>query len=266
MEKFLFLTWFYSGLYFTKLVKRMLKEGEPCLALRKLYKKHFFEIQKLRADLLKSKIQTITYVSPLYPENLKCIEFPPWVLSVYGNIDLLNSEKRIGIVGSRKPDQSSLKWISEELAKIDKSVVVISGGAIGIDQKVHQEACQKGVSNICVLPVGIFKVYPLSLKKQLRGYLGTGKFLLVSPFHPTVSVSRSLFHPRNYVLAGLSHKVLIVQAEKKSGTMVTAKYALEQGRDIYALPASPWNMSCSGNLELLEDGAYQIIELSLIHL
>ncbi len=266
MEDVLFVSWFYSGKYFDQLIKSMLNSGSPCVALKSLYKKHHLEIIRLKKKTLKAGAQAITYLSPLYPESLKEVDFPPWVLSVYGNIDLLGRKKALGIVGSRRPDLNALRWLKEEIVKIDKSVVVVSGGAIGIDQAVHREACKARVSNICVLPVGIFEIYPLSLRRSLKGYFKTGKFLLVSQFHPERKICRSLFHPRNYLLSGLSKKVLVIQAEIKSGTMVTAKYALEQGRDLYVLPAALWDERFSGNVKLLEEGAYQIIELSLIHL
>lgn len=266
MKNYLFLSWFYSTKYFNLLLLKMVNTGQVCSELENLFKKHSNEIFKLRKMLKTKNIRVLTYVDSQYPLYLKNLEMPPWVISTLGKQDLLESFKKLSIVGSRKPDSESKYWLHQELGRMNKGVVVVSGGAIGIDQAAHRSAYMNKISGICVLPVGILEMYPRSLGPLVDAYLKTGEFLVVSQFHPNKKVCKSSFYPRNYLISALSNKVLIVQAAEKSGTMVTAKYAIEMGRDLYSLPASPWDSRYGGNLKLLEDGAYQIIDLRLIHL
>ncbi len=266
MKNILLLSWFYSNKHFNRLIARMLREKKICNELYGIYRKHENEIKSLKAKLFKENIWICTYVDKLYPENLKNLEYSPWVFCGSGNLSLLEESLCLGVVGSRKPDLLAVHWLKEEFKKLNKKVVIVSGGAIGIDQVAHQEAFLQGISNICVLPVGIFNIYPQSLKKNMNKYLESGKFLFISQFHPEQKVCKSLFHSRNYLLSALSNKILIVQAKKNSGTMITAKYAIDQGKEIYALPANPWDDRYMGNVQLLEDGAYQVIDLSLVHL
>jgi len=202
-----------------------------------------------------------------YPEAFRHLEFPPWVVTYYGNLDLLNSSNLISVVGSRRPDPEAEYWLSESIKKLSKETVLVSGGAIGVDQTVHKAALLNGLGTVVVLPVGITKIYPKSLRPILDAYIKDrkDKLLILSQFSPRKPIVKSSFYPRNYVLASLSSKVLVLQAEERSGTMVTAKYALDMGKELYTLPASPWDNRYSGNLKLLESGAYQLIDLSFIH-
>ncbi len=266
MRNILLLSWFYLDKHFNTLIFRMLREKKICNDLYNMYKKHEDEIKSLKTRLFKENIWICTYLDKLYPKNLKNLEYSPWVFCASGNLSLLKESLCLGVVGSRKPDLLAVHWLKKEFKKLNKKVVIVSGGAIGIDQVAHQEAFKQKISSVCVLPVGVFKIYPESLKKNVNKYLDGGRFLFISQFHPNQKVCKSLFHPRNYLLSALSNKILIVQAKKKSGTMITAKYAIDQGKEIYTLPASPWNNRYMGNIHLLEDGAYQIIDLSLVHL
>lgn len=266
MRDYLYLSWFYSTKGFNKLIFEMFRFGKPSRELKLLYQKHKFEIRNLKREIVKKEIISIAYMDESYPLSLKTLEYPPWVLCVYGSIDLLGAENKLAVVGSRRPDPEVKYWLYESFVGLDKSSVILSGGAIGIDQDAHKAADLNNMKSICVLPVGIFEVYPSNLKSLIRSYIGTKNFLVMSQFHPNKKVSKSSFYPRNYVIAGLSNKVLVVQAAEKSGTMVTAKYAIDMGREVYTLPASPWDTRYSGNLKLLDEGAHQIIDLNLIHL
>lgn len=266
MKDFLLLSWFYSNNDFKALIISLCKNKEPCSELRRLWILHKDEIVRIKKELKEKNIFLVTYFDEGYPESLKHLDSPPWVLCFKGDMSVLKSKTKLAIVGSRRPDPDALYWLNSSIRGLEKETVVVSGGAIGLDQFAHKVSARVGLKGICVLPVGIFQIYPKSLNSLLIDLFKAGKFLVVSQFHPYKRVSKSAFYPRNYVLAGLSDKVLVVQAALKSGTMVTAKYAADLGKDVYTLPASPWDQRYEGNLKLLEDGAVQITDFRWVHL
>lgn len=266
MKKYLFLSWFYKSRSFNRLLVNLSISSKPCGELQALYSRHEQEILELLKTLKLQGVSIITFFDKAYPQYLKDLDSKVWVLSAVGDLNLLYHENRISLVGSRKPDRASVEWVCENMSKVEKNTLIISGGAIGIDQVTHKAAHINNLRGLCVLPVGILEMYPKSLGGLVNLFLRTEKFLLVSQFHPKQKVCKSLFHPRNYLIAALSEKVVVVQAKEKSGTMVTAKFARDMGREVYALPASPWSFDFKGNVSLLEEGAYQIIDLNFIHL
>ncbi len=265
MHKFFYLSWFYQGSHFNCLLNALIETKRPCVKLKSLYKLKEKEIDTALESLDRKKIRTVIYIDELYPKELLHLPHPIWVLSAYGEIKILNEKRRIGFVGSRKPDPVSYKWIEHSFKQLDPSVVVVSGGAIGVDQWVHKNGALNSLKGICVLPVGILNMYPQSLKALYESHLKKD-VLFLSQFHPKQQVSKRLFHPRNYLLSALSQKVVIVQAQRKSGTMVTAKFAAELGKDVYVVPHHPFQKSFNGNTYLLDEGAHQIIDLEWIHL
>jgi DNA processing protein len=267
MEKYFYLSWFLTTKKIHKSLHDLISSNEADGFLKKQLEIFSDQIEQEKKVLNEKGFKVLFFGHSDYPEAFKNLEFPPWVVTYYGNLDLLKSLKLISIVGSRRPDPEAEYWLYESVKKLSKDTVLVSGGAIGVDQTVHKAALLSGLGTVVVLPVGITKVYPKSLKPILDSYIRDqkDKLLILSQFPPRKSIVKSSFYPRNYILASLSSRLLVLQAEKKSGTMVTAKYALDMGKELYTLPATPWDNRYSGNLKLLEDGAYQLIDLNLIH-
>lgn len=138
-----------------------------------------------------------------------------------------------------------------------EDVVTLSGGARGIDQEVHRTsiACQK--PTICFLPSGLAKVYPPTLLNWLEPIVEAGG-AIVSQFSPYTKIYKSHFHKRNQLIANLSRATFVVEAKLRSGSMMTANYALEQNKEVATLPWFPMCSSGRGNIKLIQDGA-QII-------
>jgi len=267
MKNLLYLSWFYKDEQFHKDMHQFVNTGEVSTRLRLLFAEREPAILKGKEMCAKVGAGVLTYIDEGYPDCFKDMTRPPWVLTYLGEWSLLEAADKVSIVGSRRADPEALYWLNKNLSGLASDTVLVSGGAIGVDQEVHKIAFRTGCKTICVLPVGICRVYPSSLKRLFDLFQKTQnkkRFLAISQFYPDQAVFKSSFYPRNYVLSAISSRLIVLQSEKRSGTMVTAKYALENGKEIYTLPASPWDLRYSGNLKLLEEGAHQLIDLSFI--
>ncbi len=200
-------------------------------------------------------IQFLLSTDADFPNSLRALRDPPWVLSAKGSVGVL-SQPSISVVGAREAAPEALQWMDEHLGSFLNCLplAVVSGGARGVDQIAHRTALRVPRPTVVFLPSGLSSIYPLDLKDWLLPVLeGGGAF--VSEFHPRTPMRKWNFHVRNRLIAGQSAITLVVQARRRSGTWMTAKLALEEGRAIGCLPASPWESSFGGNLELLNEGA-----------
>lgn len=190
---------------------------------------------------------------PEYPELLRHIADPPAFLFVDGDISVL-SQNQIAMVGTRKASPSgydAAKIFAYDLVK--QEYVVTSGLAYGVDAASHQGALQGGGKTIAVLGSGINVIYPSAhadLAAQIRQ-----NGAVISEFFPDVEPQKTFFPRRNRLISGLSMGVVVVEAAKKSGSLITAKLALEQGREVFALPGSIFNAQSQGCHELIKQGA-----------
>ncbi|MFC7369156.1 MULTISPECIES: DNA-processing protein DprA [Vreelandella] len=192
---------------------------------------------------------------PAWPELLNQLPDPPVVLWAQGDLTALNGPK-LAMVGTRRPTSEgsgNAQAFARELAS--RGWCIVSGMALGVDGVVQRAALAAGGQSIAVLGCGVDVIYPprhRDLHEQLSSVAGG---LLLSE-HPPGTVARSAFFPRrNRIVTGLSLGTLVVEAAEKSGSLVSARLALEQGRDLFALPGSLHNVQARGCLQLLRSGA-----------
>lgn len=189
-----------------------------------------------------------------YPTLLKCLPDAPGLLYAKGNLKLLNSPQ-LAMVGARSASPEGLMH-AERFAKELSAYgfTITSGLALGIDAKAHQGALIQG-STIAVLPCGPNTIYPNRHQYLAEQIIQNGG-LLITEFPPNTPARKPYFPLRNRVISGLSLATLVIEAALPSGTLVTAKHALEQGREVFAMPGAIHNPMCKGCHYLLRDGAH----------
>ncbi len=205
-------------------------------------------------ELEKRDIEAITIASANYPESLKNIQNPPLVLYAKGNTALL-SDSIFGIVGSRKSlpiALSTAERYSKELSSA--GLTIVTGIAEGVDQTVLESALSCGGKVISVAAGGFDCIYPSSNRNLFDEVAKVG--LVISEYPPTITSQPYYFPLRNRIIAGLSRGVLIVSGAKKSGTLYTAEYAEEFGRDLFAVPYGVGVPSGAGCNDLIKRGAF----------
>lgn len=202
----------------------------------------------------KEDIKVVGIKDSDYPKNLKELENPPIYLFYKGNINILNEKNNIAIVGSRRCTSYGAevtKIVSKNIS--NNNLNIVSGGALGIDSIAHKTALEnKGTTSI-VLGCGIDVIYPKYNKNIFKEVLKDGCILSEFPIGtPPISYN---FPIRNRIISGLSRAIIIVEGTNKSGSMITAKYGLEQGKDILAVPGSIFSSMSEGPNSLIKDGA-----------
>jgi DNA processing protein len=202
----------------------------------------------------------ITYEHAHYPQQLKQLYDPPLILFTLGNISLL-VQQQIAIVGSRHATYSAIaftKKLAEQIAR--HNLIITSGLALGIDGAAHQGAfIDNQAQTIAVVATGLDKVYP-PRHKALATNIVQHNGLIVSEFLPGTSPKVGHFPRRNRVISGLSLGVVVVEAEIKSGSLITARCALEQNKEVFAVPGSVFNPMSKGCHWLIKQGAKLIEE------
>lgn len=209
----------------------------------------------------KSQIAMVGFGEEKYPKALYSLEDPPLILYYRGNIECLNFPT-LAVVGSREPVDKSLMWMEEYLLPVlqKKPMTLVSGGARGIDQKAHALSLRAQVPTVVVVPSGLNSLYPASLNEWQHEIVSAGGCIL-SEYEANQTMHKYLFHQRNRLIAALCSRVIIVEGKKKSGTLLTAQLALNLGKEIAVVPGHPLEGVYSGNLELLQDGAFPLVSL-----
>lgn len=202
----------------------------------------------------RNKVEILDTDHENYPELLREIKRPPPILYVAGDPTLL-SFPQIAVVGSRNPTPSgrgSAFDFSRELAAA--GFVVTSGLALGVDSAAHQGALAAPGKTIAVLGTGIDQVYPQRNKQMADQIIQSGG-ALVSEFPLGTTALPANFPQRNRVISGLSYGTLVVEAAPRSGSLITARYAIQQNREIFAIPGSIHNPLAKGCHQLIREGA-----------
>lgn len=165
----------------------------------------------------------------------------------------------LAVVGSRKPSLESRRWMEIHFTEMLKSVsvAVVSGGARGIDQLAHALSLRVGRPTVCFLPTGFSNIYPRELNQWINDISQSGG-AVISQFHPLQELHRGHFHQRNRLIASMSQALFIAEAGRRSGSLMTARWAMELDRDIAVLPHSPIYEGALGGLDLMFDGAYWV--------
>ncbi len=202
--------------------------------------------------------QVLGYDDPDYPPPLREISDPPAVLYVQGDLGLIRDKLAIGMIGTRRPSAYGIEaaqFLGRQLA--GAGVALISGLADGLDSEAHKAAVAAGTPTVAVLGTAIDRTYP-ARNETLRGLIAKNG-AVISEYPIGTAGKGSYFVLRNRIIAGLSRGVLVVEARMRSGTMSTVRYALESGRDIFAVPGSIFSPLSEGANHLLQEGARPVL-------
>lgn len=198
-------------------------------------------------------IQFITILDPEYPPLLKEIYQPPLGLFILGNKELL-SQKILAIVGARDADGLGKDVLNKLLPPlIDRQLVIVSGLAKGADTFAHEKTIQLGGKTIAVLGSGFYHIYPRENMKLAK--IIAMDHCLVSEYPPIKRPEKWHFPMRNRIIAGLSLGVLVLQAKRRSGSLITADFALDAGREVFAIPGPIQHKLFEGTNRLIQQGA-----------
>ncbi len=232
--------------------RSLLELGIPQNTVRNLKSRSTADIQETLTWLTRPEHQLITLSDPRYPALLKEIDGPPPLLYLIGNPDLL-SQPQIAIVGSRNPSPNGLDNAREFAATLAAAGICITSGlAGGIDGAAHRGAMRSG-ETIAVMGTGPDRIYP-SAHRDLAHQIAE-KGLLISEFPPGTPAKSENFPRRNRIISGLSLGTLVVEAALQSGSLITARLASEQGREVFAIPGSIHNPQAKGCHALIRQGA-----------
>lgn len=252
------------------ILKKLLNAGVPkhkvpfelpscTLKVELLDKPHAWDAAQVTLDwCFKNKITILYPGHEKYPEEFAALPQPPQFLSVLGSLDCLRGVG-LSVVGARDHSQNALKWMEEHFltALRYQNLFTVSGGARGVDQIAHRLSLRAGRPTIAFLPSGLGNMYPADFPHWSESIVSGGG-AVVSEYPPMTMMTKNNFHRRNRMIAALGRGLFVVEAGRKSGSLITAKFALELGKPICVLPASPLDPRALGTLDLLFDGATPI--------
>ncbi len=238
------------------------KNGHPSLSVAENKRAKTLSLEKAEMLIEECESDNITIIpfdSQYYPQQLRHIYNPPLLLFAKGDISALHSELSLTVVGARNASKYSIKAckkICNELAKI--GFTIVSGMAVGIDSAAHESVVEAKGTTISVLACGIKSNYPKETYNLRQRIINEGG-VVVSELLPNSEASPSYFAQRNRIMSGLSLGTFIVQAGYKSGCMLTAEHAIEQGRDLFCLvPHDIFDGKYGGVVRYLRDGAIPV--------
>lgn len=209
----------------------------------------------LRCNELNFKVYDITMAE--YPQCLRDIPDAPAVIYVSGELPDFESSHSVSIVGTRRATVYGIRTSLNLGANLSKQgFVVVSGGALGIDCAAHRGVLQEKGKAVCVLGCGIDYDYLLENKELRNVIASTGA--LVSEYPPGTAAASHNFPQRNRIISALSQGVIVVEAPKKSGSMITVDYALKQGKDVFAVMGNVDSPYSAGSNQLIKEGAVPI--------
>ncbi|MCX4313237.1 MAG: DNA-processing protein DprA [Clostridia bacterium] len=213
-------------------------------------------IERTKQYLADNHICYMTRVDPMFPPALSQREVdPPLVLYYKGRPEILR-EPCIAVVGTRRASQYGRYFVQREVSELARSFTVVSGLAAGIDGYAHSAALSVGGNTVAVLGSGLFNPSPVSNIPLFDEICKNG--IVLSEYPPDVHATAYTFPQRNRIISGLCKGVLVVEAAEKSGSLITANCALEQGRDVFAVPGDVDKPRSVGTNRLIKQGAVPV--------
>lgn len=225
------------------------------------YENTLEDFYKTEEYLENNNINFISYLDINYPKKLRHISQSPKLLYYKGDLTLCESKFSIAIVGTRKPSNYGI-WAAKKFSKelSSNSICIISGMASGIDKYAHEGAYLEIGKTICVLGSTIDKPYPKANSRLMESIINSGG-LVLSEYGNINPIIPANFAYRNRLVSGLSDGILIIEAGMKSGTLITADFGLEQGKNIFAIPGSIDSSSSIGTNNLIKQGAQLVTSI-----
>jgi DNA processing protein len=215
------------------------------------------DLDKFLTGLDAKGIQTLTWEDEHYPKRLKEIDQPPPVIYMRG---MLTAEDAwsVAVVGTRRITAYG-RQVADELAGIlaANGVTVVSGLARGVDAVAHQSALKAGGRTIAVLGCGVDRIYPPEHTQLAEKITANG--VVLSDYAPGTPPDAANFPPRNRIISGLSMATVVVEAGETSGALITAQFAVDQGRDVFAVPGSIFAPQSKGTNRLIAQGAHPML-------
>lgn len=216
-------------------------------------------IETLIEQIESQNIEIVHPMSASYPQSFFRSFEPPLFLTLMGPAAWIKADL-VTVVGSREPTEASLSWLDYQLPDFLRSGaawVVVSGAARGVDQKAHSLALRCGQPTIAILPAGLLTPYPREFIEWYRPIQEMGGAIM-SEYLPHSHMRKHFFIRRNRLIAALGKFCFIVEARRKSGSLLTAKIAADLGRPLCALPGHPLDFRSLGTTDLIYDGVQMI--------
>jgi len=234
--------------------------GLDRLAIRNLVRmRDQLDLEAEMDKLARRQVTPLTWEDEAYPSLLKQIYAPPPVLYVRGQL-LPDDEWAVGLVGTRRATaygKQVARMLGQDLAR--SRVTVVSGLARGIDAIAHQAALDAGGRTIAVMACGLDRVYPPEHRNLAHAIMERGA--LVSDYPLGTPPEAGNFPPRNRIISGLSLGVVVIEAGSRSGALITAEFAAEQGREVFAVPGNIVSRASTGCNRLIHDGAKMVLDV-----
>lgn len=212
------------------------------------------DLKKLRQEF--KKFPVLSILDSNYPLELKEIYNPPVLLFYQGNIELL-SKPKLAVVGAKQASQIGCQSVKKIIKETNNQFVIVSGLARGIDTAAHVSALKNGGSSIAVIGSGLDVYYPTENKK-LQEYMSYNH-LVLSEYFTGEQPLKFHFPERNRIIAGLCQGIVVAEAKMRSGSLITCERALEEGREVFAIPGNIIDGKSDGCHHLIQEGAKCII-------
>ncbi|HGC7482965.1 TPA: DNA-processing protein DprA [Streptococcus agalactiae] len=212
------------------------------------------DLKKLRQEF--KKFPVLSILDSNYPLELKEIYNPPVLLFYQGNIELL-SKPKLAVVGARQASQIGCQSVKKIIKETNNQFVIVSGLARGIDTAAHVSALKNGGSSIAVIGSGLDVYYPTENKK-LQEYMSYNH-LVLSEYFTGEQPLKFHFPERNRIIAGLCQGIVVAEAKMRFGSLITCERALEEGREVFAIPGNIIDGKSDGCHHLIQEGAKCII-------
>lgn len=217
-----------------------------------VFMERYFQIDDAHLEKEFQKFSSFSILDDCYPWDLSEIYDAPVLLFYKGNLDLLKFPK-VAVVGSRACSKQGAKSVEKVIQGLENELVIVSGLAKGIDTAAHMAALQNGGKTIAVIGTGLDVFYP-KVNKRLQDYLGNDH-LVLTEYGPGEQPLKFHFPARNRIIAGLCRGVIVAEAKMRSGSLITCERAMEEGRDVFAIPGSILDGLSDGCHHLIQEGA-----------